>query len=171
MRVVQERRWKKKKGKWFTVQQKTHRTSHLLVPWNCLFLSTYTVCLTNSESLQMLFFLSGIFTVLLSPASLHPLGFSFNIASPEKPLLTLQLRIYGCVIYRRTLHFIVAVIKPTISTQYLPLSICARLWTICTPLYSGAYCSVDAQWTSAVAMRLNERRFTKQNWRILWLNG
>ena len=86
----------------------------------------------------MLFFLSGIFTVLLSPTSFLPLGFSFNITSPEKPLLTLQLRIYGCVIYRRTLHFIVAVIKPAISTQYLPLSICARLWTICTPLYSGA---------------------------------
>lgn len=103
------------------VQWKIHRTGNLLVPWNFLIFSHLPYPLLTQDHCRWYSFLSGFFFLLfnyLTPS--HLLGFSFNITSPNKLSLTLQLRIHSPVIHNRMLHFSVPVITPRVSAKYWP---------------------------------------------------
>lgn len=88
-------------------QQKTHRTDHLLVSCNSLSPNPHAMSFIGLGPLQMIFLLSGYYLPYL--IHFYLLGFSFNVTSPEKPSLTLHIRIHSLVMHKnRILYFSVA---------------------------------------------------------------
>lgn len=118
MRVVQARR--KKNETMIGNSAKDTQNWSTISSMKLSVFSSHIMSFPNAEPQRMLFLLSGIFYFSFITTPFHPLGFSFSVTSPEKPWLTLQIRIYSPVIYKRTLYLFVAMITPKISTPCLP---------------------------------------------------